>query len=53
MYSIRDVSLSRNKPGRDAGHFVNSGTVPGNPRHPIARFPGIPKWEKPVALVRN
>src|SRR6218665_3590757 len=31
IYSFRDVSLSRNRPVRDAGLFSHSGTVPGNP----------------------
>jgi len=31
--SFGDISLSRNGPGRDAGHLSHSGTVPGNPGH--------------------
>ena len=31
--SFWDASLSQNGSSRDGGHFVHSGTVPGNPGH--------------------
>src|SRR6218665_3704738 len=42
--SYRDVSLSRNGPGRDAGHFVSFRDCPGQsgtPGHPSPTMRGV------------
>src|SRR6218665_2155979 len=39
IYSFLDVSLSRNGPDWDAGHFSDSRTLPGNPGHLVSGHP--------------